>query len=251
MMAVAETVKLRRETPIGLIEFEERPPAPSGYTYRRYHFTDLDGKRGQLPSVSRVLGIFDKPGLTKWKIGLAAQGIDPDAEAKRAQERGTDIHSLLETFMVSGQEPIPAHHPEEHRGWIRGLNEFLLKYDPQPESVEQLVAHPELGYAGRFDLRAKIRGLSTIVDLKTSDKGRVYREAHLQALAYAWADEVCGAPPVEAVLIVGIGRNGSLECVRGCASRADWQAVIEVRDRLNRLERMIENPPSEVVEVAA
>jgi len=261
-----ERIFLARDTPIGRIEFEQRPPARTGYTYRAYHLNELDGRRTRKPSVTTILNDLAKPALMSWyeeqgvRAALTAeragqlQGVEIDNAvdvlrarkesakdvARAAAQRGWNIHAVLEAYSRTGQAPNPIDHPLEHRGYIRGLVGWLLADDPQPEMIEGLVAHPSLGYAGRFDLRAQIEGSgSCIVDLKTSRTGAIYREAHLQAVAYAVADEICGGGPVDDIILVGVGADGSFQRMRGQAGPADWGAVVALHKRLKRLDELL------------
>jgi genome maintenance exonuclease 1 len=261
-MTVAETVRLSREVPFGLIEFEERPPDPkTGRSYRAYHVT-VDGERRRVSSVTTILRFLDKPALDRKREEVTAtnafalartgmvetvepadalaamkeHGVDAESFWSKGKQRGIDIHTVLERYAVAGEAPNPADFPPELRGYIRGLVDWLLDDDPEPEAVEQLVANPSQKYAGRFDLRARIKGRSCLVDLKTNREGRIYPEAHLQARAYAIADEVCGAEPVQDIILVGVGERGNFERVRGLAKAADWKAIVDARSRLLRIE---------------
>lgn len=263
-MTVAETLCLTREVSWGLIEFEERPPdEKTGRSYRAYHVT-RDGQRTRVPSVTTILDCLDKPALNRWKCRVTAtnalalvrefpaivndvepdgmhdamctHAVDVDSESRKAAQRGVDIHTVLQRYAETGDAPNLADHPPEHRGFIRGLVGWLLADDPQPEAIEQLVAHPEHRYAGRFDLRATIRGRSCLVDLKTNREGRVYREAHLQAVGYGMAELECGGAPLDEVVLVGVGAQGTFERVRGQGRSADWLAIVEIYRRLQRLD---------------
>jgi len=261
-----ERIRLRRKVPWGLIEFEQDQPKKNGWQHRAYFVTPAGNKRRErYPSVTTFGGVLDKPALTRWKEdtgvrnAIAAEragllngyGIDEVATVIRdnrmgseaalgaAATRGTDIHALIERYFTDGEVPNPADHPPEHRGYIRGAVRWLLSADArgiEPEASEQLVAHPDLRYAGRYDLRARLGGLAHIIDFKTNRHGRVWPDHHYQPVAYAMADAACGAEPVHGCLIVAIGPEGTYEEMASCAEEADVRAIVDIYRRVARIE---------------
>lgn len=261
-----EPIHLHREVPWGAIEFEQRPPDASGREYRAYHVTE-NGKRKRMVSVTTFLKVLDKPALTRWKEdtgvrnAIAAEragllkdiGIDEVASAIRdnrmgseaaldaAVTRGLDIHKLLEDFATKGIIPMPANFPPEHKPYVVSLARWLLTALDrgfEVESSEQLVAHPKLGYAGRYDLRARLGGLSFLIDLKTNRHGRVWPDHHYQPVAYAHAAIECGEEPPHQCLIVAIGPE-SYEEMRACVGIADVKAILDCYRRVQKLDGAI------------
>lgn len=248
---------LRREIPgKGLIEFEQ---APSGWLkkdgeprikpWRAYHWTPLDAKRGRFPSTTTLLDdICPKGGLPVWseeegikgaieamRMGLIGEETTLDEaveivranklgaeNAKRqAAQRGLNVHALLEAYMLSGAAPKLSEHPVEHRGYIQGLTRWLLADNPEPVAVEQLVAHPEQGYAGRLDLRARIDEHLVTVDLKTQERGGIYLTAHWQVGLYERAAVWCGDEPADRKMVVVVAANGEFRTM--AADHEDWR----------------------------
>lgn len=243
-------VYLRRSLDNGRrIEFEQ---APAGYLtqkgeprrvpYRAYYFGS-GNKRTRLPSVTTFLNAVLPKDLTRWAeeqgilgaheahrqgiIGTANTGeeavegvrsfkLGADAARDRAATRGTSAHTLVEEYLQTGEPPNPADHPPEFHGYLRALTRWLLDNDPEPVAVEQLVADPDAGYAGRVDLRARINGALVTVDFKTSARGQVYNAAHLQLAMYERAAVWCGDPPADELRIVGFAEDGryrEMECL--------------------------------------
>lgn len=195
-------------------------------------------RRGRMPSVTTLLdAICPKPGLAPWYEMRGIEGaveavrlglIDPEdpASVARAIEtvrgarlgadrarddaaaRGLNVHACLEQYMLTGDAPNPADHPREHWGYLRALTRWLLKADPEPRAVEELVVHPEDGYAGRLDLRAAIDGLLYTVDAKSQEKGGIYLGAHAQVNLYERAAIWCGDDPADRLLVVVFAENG-------------------------------------------
>jgi hypothetical protein len=202
---------------VGLIEYAEEP-------YRSYWFTPDGGKRRRkLPSVTSILNdAWAKPQLVKW---AARMGPDMDRAREESTSRGRAVHSLIETYLTSGEMLNISEFPDEYRPYLRSAAKFILTEDPEPEAVELLVCHPEFGYAGRLDLRARIRNGSRICDFKTSPNGGVYAEAHIQTFAYQLADERCGSEPADGRLIVAITPDG-YRVVEGVEVEKVWAGAL-------------------------
>lgn len=203
--------------------------------------TGEGGKRARMPSVTTLLdAICPKPGLPPWSEARGIEGaieavrrgeIDPDdadsaalavdtvrrlrlgAERARddAADRGLNIHALLEHYMKTGEPPNPADHPEAHWGYIRALTRWLVEHDPEPVAVEELVCHPEDGYAGRLDLRAIVGGRLITFDAKTQENGGIYLGAHLQVTLYERGAIRCGAEPADALMVVVFDSHGEYD----------------------------------------
>lgn len=195
-------------------------------------------KRKRLPSVTTMLdAIVPKPGIPPWTEARGIEGaieavrrglIDPrdpasvamavdivranrlgaDRAKEEAADRGLNVHAALETYMQTGEPPKPHEILPEHLGYYQALVRWLLDHDPEPEAVEELVVHPEDGYAGRFDLLAKLRGARTLVDAKTQEKGGIYLGAHAQVNLYERGRRRCGDEPADRLLVVVFAANG-------------------------------------------
>jgi hypothetical protein len=259
------SIMLVRQTPAGTIEFEQRPPDSNGREYRAYHFVTPDGRRERFVSVTTFLKVLDKPALQRWFEGVGMRNaiaaeragllkgvmlddvVDTLRENKlgaehardTAAKRGVDIHTVLEDYLTKDVVPNPARFAPEHRGYIRALVGWLLDVEAKGfelEASEQLVAHPKLKYAGRMDLRARIGGLPFVIDLKTNERGRIYREAHYQVVAYAMADVECGAEMPHSCLIVALGADGQREVMQSCASPLDVKTVLDMYRRDQKID---------------
>lgn len=80
--------------------------------------------------------------------------------------------------------------------------------NPEPLAVEQLVVHPELGYAGRLDVRAIVRGAVELNEYKTQEWGGIFSQAHVQALLYERAAVRCGDDPAERLRVIVLPESG-------------------------------------------
>jgi hypothetical protein len=248
---------ITRKIPDGLIEFEE---APSGFLtkageprkapWRAYHFTPTDGKRVRLPSTTTLLdSVCPKPGLPPWSEARGIEGlltaiqsgaVDPasltgeqavesvrklklgaDGAKKIAADRGLNVHAINERFMLTGEGPSYKDHPTEHHGYIRAWGKCMLALNPEPVEVETLVVNPELGYAGRLDMRASIAGLLETVDFKTNENAGIYSGAHYQVNLYERGAIRCGAAPASHRRVIVLAADGEWDHMM--ADHDDWR----------------------------
>jgi len=227
-----DNVSASRDIPgVGRLDFEQTERS------RSYWLLPAGGqRRTRLPSVTSILrDTWPKPQLLEWY----ARTPDASAVLKNASERGKAVHRFIETYLTTGNFLDFAEFPEDYWPYLRGAASFLWEYDPIPVSVELLVCHPEIGFAGRHDLLAEIGGQLTLVDYKTNPKGAVYPEAHVQCHAYALADERCGGVKVERTLIVGIGEDGSTNVVPGADASKMWGSVMDFYRTMKRFEKAL------------
>lgn len=240
---------LERETPHGLLRYEDWKAGewltakgePAKKPKREY---TLDGTR--LDSVSSVVGTLSKEALIDWAgqasaVGARAAAINGDLDDvpdedivdrlrllglghKAAQEegaaRGNAVHTAFDALAATGGPPKLTDHPEDWRGYLMGAARVWLALNAEPIEHEQIVCHPERGYAGRFDLLAQTQRGITLIDYKSAKGGRVYPEAHYQTRLYAEAMVACGMPRPDAIVIVAIGPDGVFEVI-DCA--AEWE----------------------------
>lgn len=236
MTATAETAgSVVRSIPgVGTLEFIETDKR------REYWLLPEGGqRRTRLPSVTSILrDTWPKPQLLEW---YAREGVKAAGLLAAAQTRGKAVHRFLETFLSTGELLPWDVFPREFRPFLEGAARFIWTYDPKPLAVERLVCHPEFRYAGRLDLIAGIEGALTLVDYKSNPKGAVYREAHVQTQAYAMADHRCGAEPVERVLLIGLGEDGSMNPVEGNVNEARkvWASALDFYNQIKRLEKAL------------
>lgn len=230
----------------------------------------------ECPSVTTVLGVLDKSGpLTWWAQGVAVDGVrelfargEMDSIGLQqvatkeivdllvthrlsvnhiknsAADRGVNVHGALEDWFSNASIPtekgIEQDWPENERGYIRGLTEFLLAIDRHnavAEHAELMVGSLQHQYAGRFDLvltlskpvevvtkiypkrKPRIEEIPAgryLLDLKTSK--RVYETHYLQLEAYEAAAVECGYQPTDYRGVVHVTADGRYEL----ALNKDW-----------------------------
>lgn len=156
-------------------------------------------KYGYVPSVTTILGVADKPALTRWKVDQAlmaaltlpqieGESLDDfkkraDADAKQqaidAADEGTRIHGAVEAFYLG----LP--YDGKYKNAVSMVEYVIEKTFPGEDwSPEKSFCSP-LGYGGKVDLHSE----NVVVDFKTKDFGpgdevRAYDEQIMQLDAY-------------------------------------------------------------------
>jgi hypothetical protein len=232
--ATAERVSVSREIPgVGRLDFEQTE------RNRGYWLLPEGGQRRQrLQSVTSILElIWPQAGLINWLKR------EPDAAAKSQAgiDRGKATHAFLETWFRDGVlRPFSDFDPE-YRPWLQAAARFIYEQNPTPVEVERLVCHPELRYAGRLDLLARIADdpRLTLWDFKTSRDGNVYSKAHLQTWAYALADRRCGGEPIERRAVVGFSDHGTYEIRESPDAEQVWGTGLKHLEAMNAFMRAV------------
>lgn len=229
---------------------------PGKKSRRRYL---LDGV--ELDSVSTIVGTLAKPALSYWiedqatrgavqaeRLGELADVPEEDwcrrvkslglgATAKRDEgaDRGTIIHAAFHALAVDGTVPNPADFPGIARPWVKGAMRAWLAMGPGDViASEEIVCHPELGYAGRYDLVRMVAGRRTLLDFKTG-KARIFSAAHWQARLYAMALERLDER-VDRILLIGVGDDGGFELIDCAVSEDAARALVGVCGANRRIE---------------
>jgi len=198
-------------------------------------------KLNLLPSVTTIIGILDKPQLTKWKMREAAkaaiaipgpQGEEPlERFADRAIEHamsqvgeaadlGTKIHNAIENLMRgSAEEPS-----KEMQPYVKPVLEWMRSVGVKVTHSEIVLVNAVHGFAGRVDALFTWGdgfGKMGILDFKTKktkegEKVEAYDEHLLQLAAYAATHYGAGQLQhvVAANLFISSTEPGRLEVVK-------------------------------------
>jgi hypothetical protein len=189
-----------------------------------------------VPSVTNIIGILDKPALSRWAAKMVAERamhmkhslanmsdnevVDvlkgaPWSKSSRAADRGTDIHAYLEA-RLNGLEPEEL--SDDAEPYKAAADDWFDYIGASLEDVrtEVTLFHPM--YAGTTDLIARQDGRWVILDFKTSKA--VYDEAALQLSALAgcytdaagepvpWRDKSGFMSKTPRLVVVRIGEDG-------------------------------------------
>lgn len=167
-------------------------------------------KMALLPSVTSIIGILDKPQLTRWKMrevakaAIAIPGPQGDEPVERFADRAIDaamsqvgeaadlgsrIHAAIENLMRgSAEEPS-----EELQPYVKPVLDWMRSVGVKVTHSEIVLVNAVHGFAGRVDALftwGDAFGKMGILDFKTKktkpdEKVEAYDEHTLQLAAYA------------------------------------------------------------------
>lgn len=202
-----------------------RVDAPDGTRF-------YDTPCGLLPSVTSILKVVDRPGLTQWlvrrereraidaAVKLLGDGLSPAAFklqmetilAQRpapdgAAERGGHVHAWLEKALreeVTGKPQaieLNAFADTSVNGTMEAFTAWRKTLKLVPLTVERFVYSEEYEYAGTLDALAETDDGPTIIDWKSGKS--IHPEAYLQAAAYANAvvEMKIAKPPIHGMVV--------------------------------------------------
>lgn len=255
-------------TPSGIaIRFEDGEPGPDGKSRKRCYWVNGE----QLPSVTTVLGKIDKPGLKFWgeKIGvagaiaLAKEGKLPMSvpaalsamqarelrifqTSEKAADRGTLAHEDLLAVTTGAKLIDIGDVSPDQRGFLRGVAAFVSQHRPEAVDAETMVASLEHGFSGRYDLRARLRGIDGVglIDLKTTEElsryknGAIrppYDEHLLQVEGYDIASIESGYGESDYRAVVRVDSKGDWDLTISWAEHEDFLAALRLYKRLRGL----------------
>lgn len=199
--------------------------------FDRSRFYTIEGR--ELPSVTTILSIIDKSGpLMYWAVNLEKKAFEKaiiDALADPAVKRATVLDKVVECLggarrflkeqdaaatigtaahariewrtrkMLGekvGDEPVI---PDAAELAVMAWEDWAKEVDFTPVCAERAVHCLGCGYAGTIDWIAKVRGVVTLGDYKTSKA--IYPEAFLQNVAYRHAADKNGLPTAQGMIL--------------------------------------------------
>jgi genome maintenance exonuclease 1 len=197
------------------------------------------------PSVTTILQAIAKPALVKWSANVerqhvvdaaadlytewCAQVVPPvmprswylttltarlgtkahEQQLADAGDLGSATHKLVEwtlrTAIGAEAGPKPVVGDKSLWAWM-SFDDWAKSVQLKPLLTERTVYSTVHGYAGTMDLLARVNGIVTTIEIKTSKA--IYPEALLQASAYRVAMEEMGYAPQQS-LIVRLPKNES------------------------------------------
>lgn len=180
----------------------EQPELKSPWGFYQHPFTGQ-----QVPSVTKISGLLDKPHLITWGANMTAEwAVDnfdelaslSTREARLAllkdggkqyreagRNKGSMVHTLIEQTLAGLAPEVPQDCRHNFNGWLAWLAEFVDHF----EQVEATVWSHRFGYAGTVDAIARFKdGRRVLVDYKTGKD--VYAEAALQLAGLRFADVI-------------------------------------------------------------
>jgi hypothetical protein len=133
----------------------------------------------EVPSVTTIIKIIDKPEIPKWANALGLRNVKYDTYMEERSEIGTDFHKMVEDYM-SGKEVKGTHYKES----IKMFKRFMVWADNHYYKVfRHEVSLVCDSYGGTFDAIGEVDGVVTLIDYKTSKV--IYPQFFIQLAGYA------------------------------------------------------------------
>jgi genome maintenance exonuclease 1 len=162
------------------------------------HYVTPEGNK--YPSVTTVLSSLSAEGIAEWRARVGND--EANRISTQASRRGTAVHTLAERYLRNEEdwdrEAMPA-----NLYTFKCIKEYLDKWCDVVYANEILLYSHDIKTAGQCDLIARIHGIRTIGDFKTSKKWKKEEwilNYFLQCTAYAlmlyerekvWCPQIC------------------------------------------------------------
>ena len=195
---------------------ESKFPTTKGKNIDGFRFYAVEDKH--YPSITTVLGAIPKPGLIKWRKSVGEEAAR--WEMNRAARRGSATHTLVEQYLKGETPSIRDVLP---LGMFRLLKPYLDQVD-NIHALEQIMYSNNLTVAGQVDCIAEYNGKLSVIDFKTANKERVdswNENYYIQCTAYAIMYEELFGTPIEQIVILQAGEDGS--CKAFVKNKADYE----------------------------
>lgn len=169
------------------------------------HSTYYNEEGVEVPSVTTVLQILNKPFLSKWAniMGFKRRKVEDILE--KSSIIGTLVHSMIEAYLMKKPftyKPSAFYTRELAINYMKTFIAWSKKHTIEPEFMEQSMSSDKFG--GTIDHYGVVDGKKTILDFKTSKQ--FYATMFLQLGAYCYMLEQKGYV-VEQVAIIIINED--------------------------------------------
>ncbi len=169
-------------------------------------YTTPDGNK--YPSITTVLGAGEKEWLKEWRLSMGIEKAD--AETKRAAERGTAVHAMVEAYLNNTPDPTELY-PGSDAILVFNKMRFVLNKIDNIITQETALWSDVLRVAGRVDCVGEYKGKLSLIDFKTSTGNKresMISDYYLQTTAYALMfQERYGIQIDNLVIIMGVEKD--------------------------------------------
>lgn len=182
--------------------------------YSKSHKTYINSEGKEVPSITTILSILNKPSLQAWANAMGFRRIKTEDILKEASTIGTLTHECIETYLrrYKLNEDVKFTVPEEslcYRETIMKRMDGFIKWEKTQSSlVPELLEHELIDdtFAGTVDFYGEVGGQQCVLDFKTSK--RVYGSMFLQMGGYIYILEKQGKR-VDGAGILHIAEKGT------------------------------------------
>lgn len=190
--------------------------------YSQGHTIYRNSNNIEIPSVTTILKILNKPALQKWANGLGFKRQKLDDVLKESASLGTLFHAGVESYL-QGLYFIscPKHYEEEYKLklYLNNFIEWKKSNQLEPIFMEREMTMDK--YGGTVDFYGIFNGKKTVLDFKTSKTQ--YSSMFLQLAAYVTMVESEGYD-VEQVAILCCNTKVSVKTM----TRKELEPYIEI-----------------------
>ncbi|MMZ42088.1 PD-(D/E)XK nuclease superfamily protein [compost metagenome] len=177
--------------------------------YNATHTTYRNTNGHEVPSVTTILKILNKPFLAKWANIQGFKRNNIDDLLKESSYLGTMVHHIIESYLMGRKYMwLSPNQDMKYQIMLRlsGFISWKKNHDVIPTFMERKCFSEY--YGGTIDFYGMVDGKHTILDFKTSKKA--YSSMFLQLAAYTQMVEEMGLQ-VDQVAIINIHPNAYKE----------------------------------------
>lgn len=198
------------------------------------HSTYINKEEVEVPSVTTILKILNKPFIAKWANSLGWRRQSYDKVLEESANKGTFVHEVVHEYMFKEGKKFDVSTPDRMNFLYENINAFKnfeRNFDFKPIWGEKPFSGEKFG--GTVDLYCELEGKKTILDFKTSKK--FYSSHFIQLGAYIQLLENEGYD-VEQVAILRL-KDGEYHIKT--MERNEMTKYIEIFNKLTELFYMI------------
>jgi hypothetical protein len=204
---------------------------PNQFTFSDGRFY-ADDNGVWVPSVTTVLECYPKPyQFLQW---LKESGENADKIRDAAGKRGSTVHELTERFDKGEEVNLlnefgnPQYSLDEWSMFERYV-EFIERFSPDIEMIEQNIVSQKLGFAGTIDRVMVIDGKKYLVDIKTSNM--IPNSYWLQLAAYEQLlMTITKHNTLDGVAILWLNAKTRTDGKKGDMQGKGWQFITKEND---------------------
>lgn len=137
------------------------------------------------PSITTVLGHKVKEGILEWRQSMGE--VAADIETKRAADRGSDVHLMIERYLQNDTD-CKREMPPSSISVFMGIRGYLNARVNNIVMQETALWSDQLKVAGRVDCIGEYNKTLSVIDFKTSTRFKpiyMIEDYFLQTTAYA------------------------------------------------------------------
>ena len=175
----------------------------------------------QVPGVTTVINVLNKPALVGWANRIGLEGIAVGAYVDSLAAIGSGVHAMIEARLKGEDFDAGDYTPNEMaaaQGSVAKYEEWAKGKSIKVVGAEVQMVSAKYRFGGTADALLEIDGVLTVVDLKTG-KG-IYPEHLYQVAAYAEL-AIENGHDVKAIRILNIPRAESEAFAERVAT--DWK----------------------------